>query len=190
MMYLQGVHGKSVLRQIMLLALLVLGLAGCERQADVAATSHELQPIVAGDECHVCGMEILDFPGPKAQAFIHNRSTPLKFCSTVDLFSWLLQPETAAVLAAVYVHDMADNDWEHPDDKRYVDARTAWYVVSHEQRGAMGPTLVSFADKAAAAQYAGQHGGQPLAYTDVTLATLAGLSGAHGAHEDHGAHQH
>ena len=189
-MHLQVVRGKSVLRLVMLLAALVLGMSGCGRQEDTPVAGHELQPIAAGDECHVCGMEIAAFPGPKGQAFIRNRTAPLKFCSTVDLFSWLLQPETAAVLEAAYVHDMAGNDWERPDDNRYVDARDAWYVVSREQRGAMGPTLMSFADKAAADQYAAQHGGRAMAYAEVTLETLAALSGAGAPHDDHGGHQH
>lgn len=189
-MYLQAVRGKSLLRLIMLLTALAFGVSGCERQAEAPVAGHELQPIAAGDECHVCGMEIAGFPGPKGQAFIRNRAAPLKFCSTVDLFSWLLQPETAAVLEAAYVHDMDGNDWERPDDNRYVDARDAWYVVSHEQRGAMGPTLMSFADKAAADRYAVQHGGQTMAYADVTLETLAALSGVGAPHDDHGGHHH
>src|SRR5690606_8119875 len=117
---------------------------GCERGAEVADAGHQLEPIVPGDECEVCGMLIDGFPGPKGQAFIRQRSAPLKFCSTVDLWSWMLQPEIEGVLEAAYVHDMTAVDWERPDDDRYVDARAAWYVAGHSQRGAMGPTLASF----------------------------------------------
>lgn len=190
MMCLQSVRGTVVWRLVMLAAILALGVSGCGREDKAPAAAYELQPIVAGDECHVCGMEIAAFPGPKGQAFVRNRTAPLKFCSTVDLFSWLLQPETAAVLEAAYVHDMAGNDWEHPDDGRYVDARTAWYVISHEQRGAMGPTLMSFADKAAAEQYAAQHGGRAMAYADITLETLANLNDGAAPHDGHAMHSH
>lgn len=133
-------------------------------------------PITSGDECHVCGMIIHNFPGPKGQAFIRHHDQPLKFCSTVDLFSWLLQPETAAVLQAAFVHDMgAAPSWQHPSDAHYVKVSEAWYVVGHDLSGAMGHTLGSFRNKQDAQSFIKQHGGRLLRYSDINLDLLASL---------------
>ena len=173
-----------------LLLVAVMALSGCERGAEVADAGHQLEPIAPGDECEVCGMLIDGFPGPKGQAFIRQRSEPLKFCSTVDLWSWMLQPEIEGVLEAAYVHDMTAVDWARPNDDRYVDARAAWYVAGHSQRGAMGPTLASFATEAAAADYAARFGGRSLSPADIDLELLAGLSQGADAEHAHGAHRH
>lgn len=129
----------------------------------------------ADDECHVCGMLIARFAGPKGEAYVSRRETPLKFCSTRDLFAWLLQPETAAVVGAIYVHDMAQTDWRHPDDTRLIDARSAWYVVGSRRRGAMGPTLASFARRDAAQAFADRYGGRLLRFDEITLSVFESL---------------
>ena len=123
-----------------------------------------------GDECHFCGMEISNFSGPKAQAFIHHRESPLKFCSTIELFSWLLQPDTRAILHSAYVHDMgAAGSWDKPSDDDYVNTLDAWYVVEHSQLGAMGPTLASFQKKQAAEDFIQQYGGHLLRFNDIDI---------------------
>lgn len=152
-------------------------LAGCGEAPD---TERRLEPVAieAGDECHVCGMLITRFPGPKGEAFVRHREQALKFCSTRDLFAWLLQPETAASVQAVYVHDMARAAWEAPGQEHLIPAESAWYVVGSRRRGAMGPTLASFAERADAEAFAAEHGGRVLAYKAVNLAVLELMSGA------------
>ena len=155
--------------------LLLSLLAACERETETRAPQRPPVAFHPGDECHVCGMLIARYPGPRGQAYVRRRDQPLKFCSTRDLFAWLLQPETAAVVEEVYVHDMAQTDWAHPQDTRLIDARSAWYVIGSERRGAMGPTLVSFADRAAALSFADQHGGRLMRFADITLPVLESL---------------
>ena len=140
------------------------------------------EEIVPGQECHVCGMEIAGFPGPKAQAFVLHHEQPFRFCSTRDFFSWLLQPETASIVRAAFVQDMTHQDWNTPRAARYVAAEKAWYVVGHPLKGAMGATLASFAGEQAAQDFAGQQGGQVLGYSAITLELLASLDG-HRHHE-------
>lgn len=136
-----------------------------------------LSPIEAGESCHVCGMIVTNFPGPKGQAKIKHNETTLKFCSTADLFTWLLQPETPAMMRSAYVHDMgaASATWDKPSEKDYVDAKKAWYVVGGDQMGAMGATLASFREKAAAEQYMKQHGGMIKRFADIDLELMANL---------------
>jgi len=51
----------------LLAMLLAFGLAGCGEKEEV---QQSLEPVAFHDtdECHVCGMIISDFPGPKGQA--------------------------------------------------------------------------------------------------------------------------
>lgn len=172
------------------LLLWLMLLTGCGQNADQTAAIRELKPIAAGDECHVCGMLISGFPGPKGQAFIHNRTESLKFCSTVDLFNWLLQPETPGVLDVAYVQDMTAADWKNTAKAEYVDVRNAWYVIGHDQRGAMGPTLASFATQAAAEDFVRQHSGRVLTYAQIDLEVLAQLRDVVMPDIEGGMHQH
>ena len=136
------------------------------------ALQREAEGFNTSDECHVCGMLITRFPGPKGQAFVEHQQRALKFCSTRDLFAWLLQPETAAIVQDIYVHDMTANHWDKPDDVRLIDARNAWYVIHSDRRGAMGPSLASFASRSAAEVFVARHGGELVPYQDITLDVL------------------
>ncbi|WP_126454894.1 nitrous oxide reductase accessory protein NosL [Sulfuriflexus mobilis] len=162
-------------------ALLVTSMivSGCDK-ADQPDSSQVLEKISAGDECHVCGMEIIGFPGPKAQAFVRHQNAPLKFCSTIELFAWLLQPDTKAILHSAYVHDMgAAGSWDKPSDEHYVNAHQAWYVVGHSRLGAMGLTLASFQKKQDAENFIEQYGGRLLDFNAIDLELLAELRMRH-----------
>lgn len=156
---------------LMFSAALALALAGCQEQerADI-----NLDPVAihSGDECHVCGMIIVEWAGPKAESINKHNGETLKFCSTTDLFAWWLQPENKTLQAQIYVHDMSVAHWDRPQDEHLVEARDAWYVTGTDLIGAMGPTLVSFADKAAAQKLVDEKGGRILTFDEVDLAVL------------------
>jgi copper chaperone NosL len=157
-------------------AILAALLAGCNK-SDHATKPLPPISIESGDVCHVCGMYITPFPGPKGEAYVRGANKPFKFCSTRDLFSWLLQPENKIAATSVYVHDMGKTSWTHPSDSDFVAARTAWYVVDQPLPGAMGPTLASFAKRADAESFIKKHGGHLLRFEDITLELLANLKG-------------
>lgn len=146
-------------------------LIGCgedpiERQVRQAVS------IEKGDECHLCGMVISGFPGPKGEAYEQGVEEVHKFCSTRDLLNWLLDPENQHASQQAWVHDMGQSPWEQPDDKHFVEARAAWYVAGSEQPGAMGPTLASFKERPVAARFAQRFGGEVLAFTELTQAHI------------------
>ncbi|XKH60447.1 nitrous oxide reductase accessory protein NosL [Halomonas sediminis] len=151
-----------------LLALLLL--AGCsEPEPDTLA---EPVPLESGDSCHVCGMLISEHPGPKGEAFVQGQQTPLKFCSTMELFVFLQQPENETRLSHAYVHDIGVTPWTAPEDDAFTLASEAWYVIGHERRGSMGHTLASFAEHAAAEAFRKTYGGEVVAYGDIDLELL------------------
>jgi copper chaperone NosL len=153
----------------LLAALAVFTLTACS--GEEAQTTARPDPVhfESGDECHVCGMIIEGFPGPKGQAFTEKDQHVRKFCSTRDMFAWLLQPENVNRDHTLYVHDMAQTDWQNPNDTALIDARDAFFVVGSDRTGAMGPTLASFAEQTDASDFAAEHGGEVLAFKEITM---------------------
>jgi copper chaperone NosL len=139
------------------------GLAGCSGKAEtVAAQPVQLTRDVVDS---VDGMILLDYPGPKGQ--IHYASgKPDFFCDTVGLFSMYLQPEQQKRVRAVFVQDMGQTDWKNPDG-HWIDAKAAFYVAGSKARGAMGPTLASFAREEDARAFAGREGGKVYRFDEV-----------------------
>lgn len=152
-----------------LLALMLL--AGCQESADDASTGAPAA-LVAGDECHLCGMLIGEFPGPKGELYLRNDKIIKKFCSTRDLFAMVLDPEYQHQVQQIFVHDMAASPWQTPDDSAFIDGKSAWYVVGSEQNGAMGHTFASFSTEAAASDFAGKHGGTVYRFEELSMAML------------------
>ncbi|HEY9120680.1 MAG TPA: nitrous oxide reductase accessory protein NosL [Marinobacter sp.] len=170
-----------------LLAILaVLTLTACSDSEELTTAKPAPVHFESGDECHVCGMAIGNFPGPKGQAITEKEQQVRKFCSTKDMFAWMLQPENVNRDHTLYVHDMAQTEWEHPDDTALIDAREAFFVVGSDRTGAMGPTLASFATEDAAHNFMMEHGGQVLSYSEITLDQLntgMAMGEMPGAHE-------
>jgi copper chaperone NosL len=115
-------------------------------------------------------MAINQFPGPKGQVVA--RDGVKKFCSTAEMLGWWLQPENRHDDAKLYVHDMGRSQWDAPDDKHLIDARTAYYVIGTWLKGAMGVVLASFADEATAQKIAADTGGRLLRFEQIDLALL------------------
>lgn len=146
-------------------------LTGC----DGGGQSAECSPLVLTDEhdCALCGMTITNFPGPKGWACLRD-GPQLAFCSTSDLLSWAWQPESGPSIEALHVHDLSHTDWEDPSDEFWMEAREAWYVVGHGQRGAMGPSPAPFSERADAERFAGQNGGELYRYEELDMELMQG----------------
>ena len=171
-----------------LVGLLLLGLAGCN---ETEQTAEVLAPVAfhASDECHVCGMAISDFPGPKGQAV--GKGGVKKFCSTAELLGWWLQPENRVQGAKLYVHDMGRSTWEKPDDHYLIDATSAYYVAGTPLKGSMGAVLATFAQEADAKRLADEQGGRVLRFDEIDqsvlqpTAAMHDMSGHQQAHAGH-----
>lgn len=162
----------TVVRATLVMAFAVF-LVACSESEETTQAKPDPVHFESGDECHVCGMAITRFPGPKGEAIAGKEDQVRKFCSTKDMFSWVLQPENVNRDHVLYVHDMAETDWEHPDDTALIDAREAWFVIGSERTGSMGPTLASFADQSDAEAFVENHGGEVVAFNEVTMEHLS-----------------
>lgn len=156
----------------LLAALAAITLTACSGNEEQTMAKPEPVHFESGDECHVCGMVITNFPGPKGEAITEKDQHVRKFCSTKDMFAWMLQPENVNRDHTLYVHDMAQTEWEHPDDTALIDAPDAFFVVGSDRTGAMGPTLASFATEDAAHGFMMEYGGQVLKYSEITMEHL------------------
>lgn len=143
----------------------------CSEQQSTQKTNSP-QAFNEADECHVCGMVITRFAGPKGQAFDKRATRPRKFCSTMDMMYWVLQPENKPNVTEIYVHDMSRSAWDSPNDEHLILARSAFFVIGSDMRGAMGASLASFGDRSSAERFASEHGGKVFAFDEVTLSML------------------
>ncbi|MDP2244193.1 nitrous oxide reductase accessory protein NosL [Pseudomonas sp.] len=153
---------KTLLTLVIGLALLACSEPESEQQSLAPVAFHDT------DECHVCGMIITDFPGPKGQAM--EKASVKKFCSAAEMLGWWLQPENRIGTAKLYVHDMGRSEWAKPDDGNLIDATSAFYVVGLGDsglKGAMGAVLASFADEQAARKLAAIHGARVLRFDEI-----------------------
>jgi copper chaperone NosL len=157
---------EMTLHSVRLALLIVCGgmLAACE---DVSHANAGPITITGDSFCSLDGMTLADYPGPKAQIH-YAQGEPELFCDTVEMVSIYLQSAKQRPVVAMFVHDMARNDWDHPASN-WIDARSAYYVIGSKRRGSMGPTLASFAQQSDAAAFAGKEGGKVLAFDQITL---------------------
>ena len=153
---------------IVLLSLMMIGCNSSEAQQQVV----DPQTFETGEECHVCGMLIKGFPGPKGQAFETRSDQMRKFCSTMEMMIWYLQPENQANVASIYVHDMAFSPWDKPDDGFLIDAKSAFYVLGSDMSASMGKSLATFSSADAAKSFVEQHGGEIITFAALSLNRL------------------
>ena len=72
------------------------------------------------------------------------------------------------------VHDMSKMPWgkDSINDKYFIDAKTAWYVIGSEKTGAMGKTLASFSLESDAQAFATEFSGEVISFSDVNQNSL------------------
>lgn len=150
---------------------LFAGIAGCERGERPVSPAE----ISAGTACHLDGMLLGEYPGPKAQLHVIGRREPMFFCDTTELFNTLLAGEQVLKVQAIYVQDMGRADWEQPRG-HWIDARQGFYVLGSKRPGSMGPTIPSFAQEADAQRHAKEYSGKVLPFAAITK-DMVDLSG-------------
>lgn len=162
---------KVNLTKLVSIVLFALLLLGCNSD-DATKQFVDPQSFESTQECHVCGMVIVRFPGPKAQAFETRGEQMRKFCSTMEMMIWYLQPENLANVSSVYVHDMTFSPWDKPKDKHLIDAKSAIYVLGSDMSASMGSSLASFSSESAAQSFIEQHGGEQFVFIALSLNLL------------------
>lgn len=158
-------------KQFAVISFLIL-IAGCSEQQAEQQMLKQAVAIESSDECHLCGMLISNFPGPKGEIAEKSSEQVNKFCSTRDMFAYYLQPENTRNVTQLFVHDMSKMPWDEPNDGHFIDAKEAWFVTGSSKRGAMGKTLASFSQKEHAEAFSKEFGGQVYGFEEITIERL------------------
>ncbi|MFT5755703.1 MAG: copper chaperone NosL [Alteromonadaceae bacterium] len=152
-------------------------LLACSPPPENNLTLQQAVNIETADECHLCGMLISNFSGPKGELFRKEVTAAAsnkvkKFCSTRDMFSFYLDPENKRNVTTMLVHDMSKSPWDSANDKYFINAKSAWFVSGSSQIGAMGKTLASFSNKQDAETFINEFGGYLLTFEEIDLSIL------------------
>lgn len=165
----------KLLASIIALTITMTSLVSCSDKTEQQQMLHKAVAMESADECHLCGMLITRFDGPKGEVFRKETGEQVfKFCSTLDMFSYYLDPENKRNVAQMFVHDMSKMPWgsDSIDDNYFIDAKAAWYVAGSKKTGAMGQTLASFSQQNDAQAFAKEFGGKVLSFTDISYDVL------------------
>jgi len=159
------------MKKFIFILLLLPVLLACNK-ANESNEVLQAEAIAHDDRCHLCGMMIKKYPGPKGQLRLKGEDLVPKFCSTRDMFNYSLQAENKRQITLLMVHDMSLTSWADPDDSTFIDASSAWYVYGASRQAVMGPAVASFGTKQGAEQFADEFGGAVLEYEQIDLALL------------------
>jgi copper chaperone NosL len=130
-----------------------------------SAGGKPVQP-AATDKCPVCGMFVAPYPHWAAEIIFKDSSVAF-FDGAKDLFTYYFNlkkynpKKSAADIAAVYVTAYYT--------KKFIDARSALFVLGSDVNGPMGAELVPFAARAEAEEFIKDHKGKKLlSFAEVT----------------------
>ncbi|MCW8922439.1 MAG: nitrous oxide reductase accessory protein NosL [Gammaproteobacteria bacterium] len=134
-------------------------LQACEKAPVAEAPpAHTLTRDASG---YYCLMTVVNHSGPKGQVILTDREEPLWFTSARDTIAFSWSPEEPRNIAAIYVNDMTDADWDNPGADNWIEMEKAWYVINSKLEGGMGaPEAVPFATKEKAELFVQEQGGE------------------------------
>ena len=150
-----------------LIALALVALGACRE--DRASLP---EPVAMTEEAvgHFCQMELLEHPGPKAQAHLSGMPYPLFFSQVRDVVAYQRMPEQSHTLVVSNVSDMGapGATWDDPGAANWIAVQDAWYVVGSTVAGGMGASeLVPFGTRAAAESFVQEHGGSVMRLGEI-----------------------
>ena len=156
--------GKAVCPAVLIICAILLG--GC-REDDIAARPDTVE-LTNAAAAHYCQMIVLDHPGPKAQIHLAGNPNPLWFTQIRDAVAFALLPEETNKIAAIYVNDMAEAEWEAPGSANWILADKAVYVIESGKLGGMGaPEAIPFGERSAAEKFVARHGGRIVGFAGI-----------------------
>ena len=151
-----------------------------------------------GQACDNCDMQIDMHPGPVGQAFYpddypeelpEDREDGIAwFCSTRCTYAFTFDQEDRGYDPAVmYATDYSAVDFElsadagatvissHLTADAFEDLEALTLVVDSDVEGAMGASLIGFADESGAAEFEATHGGDQFEHDEITPDVIAAL---------------
>ncbi|AGN00688.1 nitrous oxide reduction lipoprotein [Salinarchaeum sp. Harcht-Bsk1] len=191
-----GSEGDGITRRRVLHgagAVAVAGLAGCIG-GDGGGDGDDAPAAITvpdGATCDVCGMVIVQHPGPTSLIFYEDEQpaghdNPARFDSTWEAFQFDFE-RSGWSRQAFYVTDYSAVDYEiRSDDGQqlisrhaaagdFADANDVTFVVGSEVLGTMGRDLIAFSEESDAESFADEYGGDLGTIDDVTPELISSL---------------
>lgn len=183
------------------LGLAVASLAGCTARSSSGDAAAVPTPVAlnGGKQDDQGGMIVGEHAGPNGQIFYQDHTpngpdTPAWFHTLAHgLFPYYFEHERLGWEAvAVYVTDYSgvDYDLRQEGDRTFISSHTAastfgdahgmTYVAGSGVLGGMGPDLIPFGERADAEAFLGAHGGELVAFDDISEDTVLQLAQDHG----------
>lgn len=161
---------KTMFKLSMLLLLLVL--SGCEENATIEVpAANTLTRDASG---YYCLMTVLNHKGPKGQIILSDNKV-LWFTSVRDTIAFTQSPEEPKNIAAVYVNDMTNANWDNPGEDNWVEAKDSWFVLNSKRSGGMGAAeAVPFSTKKKAELFVTKEGGGIYSFSEIPKEYLFG----------------
>lgn len=151
---------------------LLLLVAGCEK--DIAVEVPQARTLTRDASGYYCLMTVLNHKGPKGQIILSDNKV-LWFTSVRDTIAFTQSPEEPKNIAAIYVNDMSDANWDNPGSDNWIEAKTAWYVLNSKLSGGMGAAeTVPFLTRENAQQFINREGGKVYLFSDIPKEYLFG----------------
>ena len=144
----------------------IILLTACEKNQPVEVPP--AQTLTREANGYYCLMTVVNHNGPKGQIILSDKKQALWFTSVRDTIAFTLSPEEPKNIAAIYVNDMTDANWDNPGADNWIDARKAWYVLESNLSGGMGAAeAVPFATKEGAESFRTKQGGKVYAFASI-----------------------
>lgn len=123
----------------------IVALTACEKTAPVEMPA--AQKLTREANGYYCLMTVVYHKGPKGQIILTDNKV-FWFTSVRDTIAFTMSPEEPKNIAAIYVNDMSNAEWDNPGEDNWIDAKKAWFVLGSDRIGGMdAPEAVPFSTK-------------------------------------------
>lgn len=159
-------------RSLLILAFL-LGLA---TGATASPPSEGLFPVTPEARCPVCGMLVAKYPLWQAQVRLSDGSGAT-FDGVKDMAAYFFAPQAFGAKESAVVTEIAVKDYY---SQRWIDGKSAWYVLGSDVLGPMGHELIPFSERGQAETFLKDHRGRRLlAFDEINRELIAELRQGH-----------
>ncbi len=145
------------------LLLAALGAVSCDKKpSDAHAAAATSAAPIGIAECAACGMVVREQPAPRGQV-VHRDGTRVHLCSIGDMVHYLQTPSPHGKPAKIHVEALPvdfDPTGTDTNERPWVDAEKASYVVGVERKRVMGRAVLAYAERAQAEAAAKRLSGQ------------------------------
>lgn len=130
----------------------------------------------ANERCPVCGMFVGKYPQWLATLTTANNNV-FYFDGVKDMMAYFFSPEAFGAPAGLTISTVKVKDYY---SQKWIDGKTAWYVVGSDVLGPMGHELIPFNSEAAAQNFLKDHkGSEILLFTAITSDRIASMRKGH-----------